>query len=98
MAQVEMHHLEQIHNLMTSEKDVNSHKYEAEEAVVIGRIMEKLNKQITMKGFNFVQQYIVHKGLKVFGEKGKKAVYDEMNQLHTRNFFVPVSVNLLSAE
>ena len=100
MAKVEMHHLEQIHNLVTNEKDVKSQKYEVDEVVLIGRIIEELNKRITIQGYGFAQkyisaqQYMVHKGLNVFGEKCKKVVYVYMDQLHKRNFLCLYQLSL----
>ena len=40
----------------------------------------------------FAQQYMLNKGLKVFGEKGKAASKKELKQLHDRLCFTPKSV------
>jgi len=45
-----------------------------------------------MKGHSLGQQYIVQKGLKKFGDKGKTATMKELQQLHER---VCVCVNSL---
>jgi hypothetical protein len=44
----------------------------------------------------FSQQYILQKGLKKFGQRGKQAASDEMDQLHKRNCFNPVDVSTMT--
>ena len=46
---------------------------------------------------NFVQTYSLKKGLKHFGDKGKKAVEKEILQLHNRKVFEPIHTNELTA-
>ena len=41
---------------------------------------------------SFSQQYQLGKGLKLFGERGHKASSSELEQLHHRKCFHPVSV------
>ena len=43
-------------------------------------------------GASYLQQYILQKGLKVFQEAGEEAATKEMDQLHKRNCFTPVSI------
>ena len=62
---------------------------------MIARIIGDLNEQISSKGYAFAQQYILHKGLKKFGQKGREAAGSEMDQLYARNCFVPISINEL---
>ena len=45
---------------------------------------------------SFSQQYQLQKGLKLFGERGHKASASEMEQLHDRKCFKPMSVNELT--
>jgi hypothetical protein len=47
---------------------------------------------MTKFGASFAQQYIMQKGLKLFGEQGKDGVNKEMAQLHQRGCFTPVSI------
>ena len=44
------------------------------------------------QGASFAQQYILKKGLKVFGKRGHEASKKELDQLHRRNCFTPISV------
>ena len=41
----------------------------------------------------FSQQYILEKGLKKFGERGKLAAEKELDQLHKRGCFKPIDVS-----
>ena len=43
-------------------------------------------------------QYIVRKGIKVFGEAGIKAVKEELQQLDTRKMMEPIDVNDMTKE
>ena len=47
--------------------------------------MHELNDRAMQKGECFGQQYIVQKGLKKFGKKGKNAITKELQQLHAKN-------------
>ena len=40
----------------------------------------------------FTQQYNYNKGIKMFKERGEDAVYAELDQLHRRVCFTPISV------
>eukprot|EP00980_Cylindrotheca_fusiformis_P010264 scaffold2279_cov88-Cylindrotheca_fusiformis.AAC.1 len=66
--------------------------YTTSKASVIAHVMTELRGKVMQQGHCFGQQYIMQKGLKVFGEKGKKAATKEMDQLYKRNCFEPVSV------
>jgi hypothetical protein len=43
-------------------------------------------------GASFAQQYILQKGLKVFGKKGHDAWMKEINQLHRRTCSAPLRI------
>jgi len=45
-------------------------EYEDDKAYVILRIISEINLCATFDGKNFVQQYMLKKGLKKFGRKG----------------------------
>ena len=44
----------------------------------------------------FSQKHSHHKGIKMFGEKGKQAAVEELKQWHTRKCFAPISAEVLS--
>ena len=54
--------------------------------------MDDINNRVTTRGASFAQQFLLHRGLKVFGEHGHEAATKEMDQLHRRNCFTPISV------
>ena len=86
--------LEYIHNLITQvhpnpEEDL---EYKAGEAMLFARIMVDIQNKVTEHGASFAQQYMLHKGLKVFGERGREGANKEMDQMHRRNCFSPISV------
>ena len=68
------------------------------EATVIARNMYDLNQRVTIQGASLVQQYNLKKGLQIFGKEGETAAMKEMEQLHKRNCFTPVSVNDMTRE
>ena len=82
-------HLDPIHNIFYQGKEYL--EYGREEAVVLANTMEYLENK-----FQGGQQYIYHKGLKVFGNKGRKALEKEMGQLDDRECFKPIQVDKLS--
>jgi hypothetical protein len=47
---------------------------------------------VNQHGASFAQQYILQKGLKLFGKEGHKASKKEINQLHKRKCFAPIKV------
>lgn len=55
--------------------------------------MVELNEKISSAGVSFAQQLMLHKGLKVFGERGSAASSKEIDQLHRRNCFTPISID-----
>ena len=46
--------------------------------------------EISSKKVSFVQQYLLEKGLKKFGEDGRRAAMKEMKQLLNRVCFTPI--------
>ena len=58
--------------------------------------MVDINSAITTRGLDivesFAQQYMLDAGLKKFGNKGEQATYKEIEQLHKRTCFTPVSI------
>ena len=51
---------------------------------------------MTSINYTFAQTYSLAKGIKVFGNRGLKAAYNKMRQLHDRCVFKPINVNELS--
>jgi Reverse transcriptase (RNA-dependent DNA polymerase) len=49
-----------------------------------------------MQGVSLGQQYILQKGLKVFGDKGREAGRKEVGQLHERSCFNPILMSELT--
>ena len=49
-------------------------------------------------GMSFAETYSLKTGIRVLGERGEKAAFDEVNQLHQRGCFDPVNVTSLSKE
>jgi hypothetical protein len=47
---------------------------------------------VNKHGASFAQQYMLQKGLKVFGNKGHEASMKEIDQLHKRTCFAPLKV------
>jgi hypothetical protein len=72
-------------------------QYETVIAGVAARHIHNHNEKALNKGATFGQQHILQKGLKTFGEKGKKAALKEMKQLHNRSCFGPILVSELTA-
>ena len=86
--------LEHCHNLITQvhpnpDEDVT---YSTQLAMVIARLMVDINEKATDQGASFAQQYIFQKGLKVFGARGSAAALKELDQLHRRTCFTPLSI------
>jgi hypothetical protein len=67
------------------QEDKNSEnyiEYSHDIAIVAARTNENLINEVSQRGAAFAQQYILQKGLKKFGRKGKDAATVELNQLH----------------
>ena len=87
------------HNLIAQvhpnpESDV---EYHPSSAAVIARVMCELNGKATRDGINLGLQYMLPKGLKVFGDKGQTATRKELKQLHDRHCFQPMDISKLSS-
>jgi hypothetical protein len=88
--------LEHCHNLMGTIGSDDTIEYMPETAGVAARYMHEVNEKAMMQCHSFGQQYIPQKGLKMFGDKGMKAVGAEMGQLHYQNCFEPLLVSSLT--
>ena len=92
--------LEHCHNLITQvspnpDEDV---EYHTSLANVIARTMVYINHMVREKGASFAQQYILQKGLKIFGKRGHDAAIKEMDQLHRQHCFTPCSIKEMTPE
>ena len=74
--------------------------YDNEYAMLIVRTINEMKerKLNAEGGVSFAETFSLKKGIKVLGEKGEKAAFDEVNQLHQRGCFSPVDVKSLSKE
>ena len=86
------HHIlekEKQHNLISVDGDSKEKTlcYEAQEAGVVGGFIMK---------HCFSQMYMLHKGVKVFGNEGVAAAKDELKQLHNRTCWRAITVKQLS--
>ena len=46
--------------------------------------------------FTFMQQHLCHKGIKMFGKKGKEVAKKELKQQYARKCFAPTAMGALS--
>ena len=86
--------LEYCHNLIAQvhPNPNEDYEYHDNEAMVFARCMTELHEKISVEGQCYVQQYLLNKGLKEFGDRGAAASSKEMDQLHKRNCFTPISI------
>jgi hypothetical protein len=86
--------LEYCHNLVTQTQPNEGHskEYSPRDAMLMARLIYDLNTRIVREGVLFAQQYLLNKGLKIFGQKGRDASKKEREQLHRRSCFTPISI------
>ena len=63
--------------------------YDEHYAMVIANYIISLNEK-ACNGVSLLQTYNLNQGIKVFGERGEKAAFEEVNQLHKRECFKPI--------
>jgi hypothetical protein len=90
--------IEQEHIILhqTDKNSEHNIEYSNDIDIVAARTIENFIHEVFQKGVAFTQQYILHKGIKKFGDKGIKAAPDELYQLHKRNCFSPVDVSTVT--
>jgi hypothetical protein len=88
--------LKHCHNMIGREPG-EMIEYKTVIAGVAAHHIHNHNEKALNNGASFGQQHILQKGLKTFGEKGKKAALKEMKQLHNRSCFEPILVSELTA-
>jgi hypothetical protein len=76
--------LEYHHNLITQNKPDKgqSKEYSPSNAMLMARLIYGLSTRVIREGASFAQQYLLNKGLNIFGQKGRDASKKEMDQLH----------------
>jgi hypothetical protein len=93
-AEDELKQLEYCHNLVSQVKPTEEQtiEYGSNQAMLITRFIQDIIRNVNKHGASFAQQYILQKGLKVFGNKGHEASKKEIDQLHRRTCFAPLKV------
>jgi hypothetical protein len=93
-AKDELKQLEYCHNLVSQVKPTEEQTidYGSNQAILIARFIQDITRNVSEHGASFAQQYILQKGLKIFGNKGHKASKKEIDQLHRRTCFAPLKV------
>jgi hypothetical protein len=93
-AEDELKQLEYCHNLVCQVKPEEERiiEYGSCQAMLIARFIQDIRMNVNQHGASFAQQYMLQKGLKVFGEKGHDALKKEIDQLHRRTCFAPLKV------
>jgi tyrosyl-tRNA synthetase len=75
-------------------------EYTIENARVITKVISLINLGVierrATQGNQFIQTFNLTKGLQNYGEKGKQAAMKEIQQLHERKVFEPISVDALT--
>ena len=87
--------LDAKHNLVLQQVTINDKEigYEPYYAILIAKFITEQNEGTSIEGVSFGQQHILQKGLKVFGNRGHVAAKKELDQLHKRNCFTPISID-----
>ena len=89
--------MEAQHNLyMQTLSDENRIEYGTDEALIAARLMTEIQARASMVGYSFAQQYMLKKGLQVFGDNGENAAKKELDQLHRRTCFSPLAISKLT--
>ena len=73
-------------------------KYSHKQGLLIARFMNNFQERVTIVGYSYTQQFLLKKGLKVFGDRGNQASKKELDQLYRRNCFTPVSIGDMTVE
>jgi hypothetical protein len=86
--------LEYCHNLVAQVKpdEEMTIEYGSNKAMLIARFIQDITMNVNKHRESFAQQYMLQKGLKVFGNKGHEALMKEIGQLHKRTCIAPLKV------
>ena len=88
--------LEASHNIDVGFNPDMVQDYTPIEGMVLARLMVDMHGKSTQPNTSFAQQYMLQKGLKIFGDRGTAAANKEMDQLHQRDCFAPLDASTLS--
>jgi hypothetical protein len=93
-AEDELRQLEYCHNLVAQVKPDEEMiiEYGSNKVMLLARFIKDITMNVNKHGASFAQQYMLQKGLKVFGIKGHEALMKEIDQLHKRTCFAPLKV------
>jgi hypothetical protein len=93
-AEDELRQLEYCHNLVAQviPDEEMILEYGSNKAMLIARFIQDKTMNVNKHGASFAQQYMLQKGLKVFGNKGHEASMKEIDQLHKRTCLAPLKV------
>jgi hypothetical protein len=91
-AKDKLRQLEYCHNLVAQVKpdEEMNIEYGSNEAILIARFIQDITMNVNKHGASFAQQFMLQKGLNVFGNKGHEASMKEIDQLHKRTCFAPL--------
>ena len=82
----EWQQLEMCHNLLTDQRDHDVNEYDTDLSMMIGIIMCAINAGASQREITaevcFGQQHILHKGMRIFGKRGRFASLKELRQLN----------------
>ena len=94
--------LEYNHNILwqltTENERDRTIEYSYQQGVVLARMINDFQERVTISGYSYAQQYLLSKGLKLFGDRGKEASKKELDQLCRRNCFTPISISDMTVE
>ena len=88
---------EECHNLVTEEYQ-EVHEYSEETGKVIARTIDNIRANILERGASHAQQYMLKKGLAIFGAEGEAAAKGELLQQHQRVCFTPIDPSKLTKQ
>ena len=97
-AEDELRQMEYCHNLISQVKpdDSQNMEYGTSHAMVIARLIQDITMKVMAHGASFGQQFILQKGLNIFGKRGHEASKKEIDQLHRRTCFALLNVKDMS--
>jgi hypothetical protein len=93
-AEDELRLLEYCHTLVAQVKpdEEMTIEYGSNKAMLIAKFIQDITMNVNKHRASFAQQYMLQKGLKLFGNKGHEASMKEIDQLHKRTCFAPLKV------
>jgi hypothetical protein len=90
----ELRQLDYCHNLVAQVKpdEYKIIEYGSNEPMLVARFIQDITMNVNRHRESFAQQYMMQKGLKVFGRNGHNASTKEIDQLHKITCFAPLKV------